>query len=347
MPFVTVASAKDVEPGRGTLVEAGGRKLALFLHDGHYYALDNTCPHRGASLAQGTCENGELHCPLHDTRFELATGRHLCPPAKSDVRSYPVRVDGDDIQVEVDSLGSAAPPPALPRAEGTRVKRHSTPAAPSAAAATAVATAPSDAEAEAHRKKRVRVDIDDTPVHLTGPGLFTSGLLLGLIGASVAWGFALYLKAKASDKDLAQLREELEVAKQSADAPADPLVKEQKDNPEEVKRVQQLGDELVEDLRLQRIDAIYARMTPEYQKKYTVDELRTSLQKVSALKWVVESPVQRKSIVRRTTSGKGYDYFCTTPLVSSIGLLQIFCTFVPSASGTAWQIERMDFAQEK
>jgi 3-phenylpropionate/trans-cinnamate dioxygenase ferredoxin component len=101
MSFVRAAAVGEVAPGVGKAVQVGGRRLALFLVDGRYYALDEECPHRGAPLSEGECAGAELICPWHDARFDLATGAVQCPPAKRGVTSYPVRIVGDEIQVDV------------------------------------------------------------------------------------------------------------------------------------------------------------------------------------------------------------------------------------------------------
>jgi nitrite reductase/ring-hydroxylating ferredoxin subunit len=100
--FVKVATAADMEshPG-GKIVEAGGQNLALFAVAGAYYAIEDTCPHRGGSLSQGRLEGFEVSCPWHGARFDIRTGASLCPPAPRGVKSCPVRVSNEDIEVEV------------------------------------------------------------------------------------------------------------------------------------------------------------------------------------------------------------------------------------------------------
>jgi 3-phenylpropionate/trans-cinnamate dioxygenase ferredoxin component len=101
MAFVRAAAVAAVAPGVGQSVVVNGKRLALFLADGRYYALDDECPHRGAPLSEGECAGGEVICPWHDSRFDLATGAVKCLPAKRGVTSYPVQVVGDEIQVEI------------------------------------------------------------------------------------------------------------------------------------------------------------------------------------------------------------------------------------------------------
>jgi nitrite reductase/ring-hydroxylating ferredoxin subunit len=101
MPFTKVAAVGDVPPGQARQAKVGGLTLALFNVNGTLYALDDTCPHRGAPLSEGEVLGAEVVCPWHAARFDLASGNHLCPPARGGVKSYPARVVGDEIQVDL------------------------------------------------------------------------------------------------------------------------------------------------------------------------------------------------------------------------------------------------------
>ena len=61
--FVRVASTEDVALGRGKMVEVSGKKIAIFNVDGNYYAIDNTCTHKGGPLSEGGLEGKEVTCP--------------------------------------------------------------------------------------------------------------------------------------------------------------------------------------------------------------------------------------------------------------------------------------------
>jgi nitrite reductase/ring-hydroxylating ferredoxin subunit len=58
----------------GRAFEIGGRRVALFLVEGQPRAVDDECPHEGASLADGVVRRGEVTCPWHSFHFDLATG---------------------------------------------------------------------------------------------------------------------------------------------------------------------------------------------------------------------------------------------------------------------------------
>jgi nitrite reductase (NADH) small subunit/3-phenylpropionate/trans-cinnamate dioxygenase ferredoxin subunit len=101
MAFVKVATVEQVAPGTACQVMVNGRTLGLFNINGCFYAIDDTCPHRGAPLSEGECEGTEVTCPWHAARFDLTTGAHLSPPAPSGVKAYKVQVVGNDIQVDI------------------------------------------------------------------------------------------------------------------------------------------------------------------------------------------------------------------------------------------------------
>jgi 3-phenylpropionate/trans-cinnamate dioxygenase ferredoxin component len=101
MAFVKVAAVGEVPPGKGKQVVVNGRPVALFNVDGTFYAIDDTCPHRGAPLWEGELQGTEVVCPWHAAAFDVTTGAHLCPPARSGVAAHKVQVVGDEVQIEV------------------------------------------------------------------------------------------------------------------------------------------------------------------------------------------------------------------------------------------------------
>lgn len=98
--FVTVAQVADLAPGQGRVIEVAGTSIALFNVGGVFYALDNTCPHRGGPLGEGVVEGDVVTCPWHNWSFRLATGEHVAT-SKIKVACYPVRVAGTDVQVKL------------------------------------------------------------------------------------------------------------------------------------------------------------------------------------------------------------------------------------------------------
>ncbi len=100
LPFVTVAKVGDIPEGEGRAFAVGKRMVAVFLHEGQYRAIDDFCPHQGASLAEGYICDGAVACPWHHWRFSLEDGRWMDNP-KLGVDKFAVRVVGNAIQVHV------------------------------------------------------------------------------------------------------------------------------------------------------------------------------------------------------------------------------------------------------
>jgi nitrite reductase (NADH) small subunit/3-phenylpropionate/trans-cinnamate dioxygenase ferredoxin subunit len=104
MPWVTLCRVDELIEGRGKYVEIASHQLAVFLHEGRPYAMDNYCPHAGGNLAGGTIEDGCAVCPWHQWAFRLDNGQLRDSPSVG-VEMYRVRVvdrAGSRCVVEVD-----------------------------------------------------------------------------------------------------------------------------------------------------------------------------------------------------------------------------------------------------
>jgi len=102
--FQTVASVGDIPAGEGRAYPVNGTMVAVFFVDGEYTAINDSCPHMGASLAGGWVDEGAVTCPWHAWRFCTKDGTWLDNP-RAKIRSdcYEVRVVGEEIQVKVES----------------------------------------------------------------------------------------------------------------------------------------------------------------------------------------------------------------------------------------------------
>lgn len=99
MKYVDVAQLSDLPADRGYLVSVGDSPIALFLVEGEVYAVDDRCPHAGASLATGELCDGEVVCPRHGAMFDVRSGEAVGPPAEGDITSWPVRVIDGRIEI--------------------------------------------------------------------------------------------------------------------------------------------------------------------------------------------------------------------------------------------------------
>ncbi len=99
--FVKVATRAEISERSAKLVKIGDRRIALFNVAGQFFAIDNACPHADGPLSEGEIEGDEVECPWHGSRFNIKTGAVTAEPAGKNVRTYNLRVTGDDIEVEV------------------------------------------------------------------------------------------------------------------------------------------------------------------------------------------------------------------------------------------------------
>ena len=96
-----VAAVEEIAEGAAIGVEVGDTRIGICRVDGTLYAFENICPHAYALLSDGFVEGDEIECPLHAARFEVTTGRCTSPPADRDLVTFPVKVEGDDVLVQI------------------------------------------------------------------------------------------------------------------------------------------------------------------------------------------------------------------------------------------------------
>ena len=99
--FVRVAKTGEVPLGRCKEVEAQGRFLLICHCEDGFFAVDNTCTHDDGPLGDGWLEGCAIECPRHGARFDVRTGKVVALPAAVPIRSYPVRVEGEEIAVQL------------------------------------------------------------------------------------------------------------------------------------------------------------------------------------------------------------------------------------------------------
>ena len=98
--WIQLAKADEIPSGRGVARTADDRRVALFRNGDRWHAMDEACPHQGASLADGAFHEGRVICPLHSWVFDAETGQ--CPRGTHEgVRVYPARREGDWIEIEL------------------------------------------------------------------------------------------------------------------------------------------------------------------------------------------------------------------------------------------------------
>jgi len=104
--FVEAAKVDELPPGRMKRIDIGGRRILLANVGGRYCAADDTCTHEEASLSTGVLQGELVKCPLHGSRFNVCSGKALEEPAEQDLRTYPVRLEGGRVLVDLREAGT-------------------------------------------------------------------------------------------------------------------------------------------------------------------------------------------------------------------------------------------------
>jgi nitrite reductase/ring-hydroxylating ferredoxin subunit len=96
--WVKIAEIGDVPPGAGRAFSVGRSSIAVFNVDGRLYAIDDSCPHQGSSLAAGSLEGCVVTCRSHGMKVNVSAGEHQ-PGLGMNVRSFPVESRPDGLYV--------------------------------------------------------------------------------------------------------------------------------------------------------------------------------------------------------------------------------------------------------
>ena len=99
--WIDAAARDDVPEGDVVGILVKGRDIALYEVEGEVFATDNLCTHGQARLSDGFLEGREIECPLHQGRFDVCSGKAMCAPLDTDVRSYPVRIEGGRVFLQM------------------------------------------------------------------------------------------------------------------------------------------------------------------------------------------------------------------------------------------------------
>jgi 3-phenylpropionate/trans-cinnamate dioxygenase ferredoxin subunit len=98
--WITVAKVDDLPPGERLVAELGRHWVVIFNVDGEFYALEDTCTHEEFPLSEGTLTGHAIECAKHGACFDVRDGRVLAPPAFVPVKTYAVRAENGNIQIE-------------------------------------------------------------------------------------------------------------------------------------------------------------------------------------------------------------------------------------------------------
>lgn len=102
LQFVTFCTVNELPSGSREVFDLETMSILLMNVDGIYYAIENMCSHEEYELHEGELDGCTLECPKHSATFDIRSGEALTAPAFSPIRIFPVKVDGNDVQVGLD-----------------------------------------------------------------------------------------------------------------------------------------------------------------------------------------------------------------------------------------------------
>ncbi len=97
-----VARLGELADGTTKRVVVDGAEVLLCNVDGRIYAIEDVCTHDGGALDQGLLEGDRIMCPRHGAYFNVRTGAALTLPAVIPVRTYRVRIEDEDVFIDLD-----------------------------------------------------------------------------------------------------------------------------------------------------------------------------------------------------------------------------------------------------
>ena len=99
--WIDVTATEDVPEDDLIGIDIAGKSIALYRVEGEVFATDNLCTHGNARLCDGFLEGHEIECPLHQGKFDIRNGKAMCAPLTDDVKTYPIKIEGDRVFVAI------------------------------------------------------------------------------------------------------------------------------------------------------------------------------------------------------------------------------------------------------
>lgn len=101
MSWIAVCDVSQVQEEFPFSAKVNNNEIGIFLVEDQYYALEDVCPHAYALLSQGFVEDGKVECPLHEAIFDIKTGKCLREPGGRDLKTYPIRIHENQIEIRL------------------------------------------------------------------------------------------------------------------------------------------------------------------------------------------------------------------------------------------------------
>lgn len=99
--FTAIAKTLDVPPNTMKSFDVNGQTILIANWEGTLFATQDLCTHDDGTLSDGTLVDRAIECPRHGAQFDLQTGRATLPAAMA-IRTFPVKIEGDQILVALE-----------------------------------------------------------------------------------------------------------------------------------------------------------------------------------------------------------------------------------------------------
>ena len=101
MSFVEIAKIDEISAGQMKGIKKDDKNILITNIAGKFYAINARCPHAGGDLSKGKLAGSIVTCPRHGSKFDVTTGKAVSGLAKQDVLSYPVKIQGNSVLMDI------------------------------------------------------------------------------------------------------------------------------------------------------------------------------------------------------------------------------------------------------
>src|SRR6266508_1632098 len=114
MAWQRVASIDEIDLDGVLGLDVDGSPVGVYRLGSEVFATAGICTHALAILSDGFVEDGKIECPLHQGQFDIRSGKALCAPATEDLRTYAVKLEGDDVFIDMERPAASIVTNAMP-----------------------------------------------------------------------------------------------------------------------------------------------------------------------------------------------------------------------------------------